>query len=55
MTTLDFHHDQDEFASEVREYVARHASMDREEYKKELLGLDSDDEDEFDEMDDDGI
>lgn len=48
-TTLGFHHDQVEFADEVREHVGCHASKSREEWKKELLGEDDSDDEEDDE------
>ena len=47
-TTLGYHHDQVEFADEVREFVEEHASMTRTEWRKELLG--ESDEDKDDEM-----
>lgn len=56
-TTLGFHHDQVEFADEVREHVDMHASKSREEWKQQLLGeveedVDSEERDEDeDEMD----
>jgi hypothetical protein len=57
-TTLGFHHDQVEFADEVREHVEQYALRSRESWKKLLLeGVDSEDEDdglenEGDEVDD---
>ena len=45
-TTLSYHHDQVEFADEVREHVDRYASKSREEWKKQLLG---EEDDSFDE------
>ena len=36
---LGYHHDQVEYADEVREYVETHALKSREEWKEELLGL----------------
>ncbi len=61
-TTLGFHHDQVEFADEVREHVRDYARQSRAWWKAELLGeehiddgnsdiLDEDDEDD-EEMDD---
>lgn len=38
IATLAFHHDQVEFADEVREWVRRHASKSREQLKKKVLG-----------------
>lgn len=62
-TTLGYHHDQVEFAEEVREHVDRYASQSRDEWKKVLLGEDDDsfddedeemeDEDEMDDEDED--
>ena len=57
-TTLGFHHDQVEFAEEVREYVDRYASSSREEWKARVLGEEVDsgegeDDDDEDEMDED--
>ena len=54
-TTLGYHHDQVEFADEVRDHVDRYASKSREEWRKTLLGEEDEDEDvdEEDEMDDD--
>lgn len=48
-TTLGFHHDQVEFAEEVREHVDLYASRSREWWRKEVLGEghDGDDEDEY--------
>ena len=58
-TTLGFHHDQVEFADEVREHVDEYASTSREEWRKALLGEeDSEEEDEEDEVlgdEDDGF
>jgi ubiquitin-protein ligase len=43
MSTLGFHHDQVEFADEVREHVENNASRSRESWKKLLLeGVDDD-------------
>lgn len=44
ITTLGFHHDQVEFADEVREHVDRYAYKSREQWKRQLLGEDSVDE-----------
>lgn len=54
-TTLGFHHDQVEFADEVREHVDRYASQTRAEWKAELLGEDDGDDGEGgdDEMEED--
>ncbi|ROW08830.1 hypothetical protein VMCG_02985 [Cytospora schulzeri] len=38
LTTLGFHHDEVEFASEVREHVRKHASTTRNQWKARLLG-----------------
>ncbi|GIZ49598.1 hypothetical protein CKM354_001262800 [Cercospora kikuchii] len=37
---LDYHHDQVDFAEEVRAHVRKHASKTREQWKEELLGED---------------
>ena len=44
-TTLGFHHDQVEFAEEVRDHVDRHAFKTREDWRKILLG--EEDEEDF--------
>lgn len=44
-TTLGYHHDQVEYAQEVRDHVARHASKTRMEWRAGLLGLEVEDED----------
>ena len=36
--TLGYHHDQVEFADEVREHVAKHAKKSRDEWECELVG-----------------
>lgn len=36
--TLGFHHDEVEFADEVRDHVQRHALKTRDQWKAELLG-----------------
>jgi len=36
--TLGYHHDQVEFADEVREHVAKHASKSAAEWREELTG-----------------
>lgn len=38
IATLGFHHDQVEFAKEVRDHVRTHAGKSREEWSRELLG-----------------
>lgn len=43
-TTLSYHHDEVEFADEVREHVKKHASTTREEWRKEILEETEDDE-----------
>ncbi|KAK4500447.1 hypothetical protein PRZ48_008636 [Zasmidium cellare] len=49
-TTLGYHHDQVEFAEDVRAHAERHASKTRAEWKAELVGgADEDGEDEDDE------
>lgn len=61
-TTLGFHHDEVEFADEVREFVDEHALKSRNEWRKELLGeedeeleeSDEDEEGDEGEMDDEG-
>lgn len=52
--TLGYHHDQVEFADEVRESVQKYASKTREEWKTELLdgGNWGNDEEEADEDED---
>ena len=53
-TTLGFHHDQVEFADEVREHVQRHARKTREQWKKILLREEEDESvEEVDEADED--
>jgi hypothetical protein len=51
-TTLGFHHDEVEFADELREHVHKHALKTREQWKESLLGMDEDDEDDEDEDND---
>jgi len=48
-TTLGFHHDEVEFADEVRDHVKRHASKSREQWKAEMIGESGEDVDEQDE------
>lgn len=36
-TTLDYHHDQIDFADEVRNHVTKHASRSRSQWKRELV------------------
>lgn len=42
-TTLGYHHDQVEFAEEVRAHVQRHATKTRQEWRDELVGEDGED------------
>ena len=57
--TLGYHHDEEEFADEVREHVRRHASKGREQWKKILMGEEVDDdggeEEDAEGSDDDGF
>lgn len=53
--TLEYHHDQVEFAEQVREYVRKHASRSREDWRARVLGEveesgdEAEEEDEYDE------
>ena len=49
--TLGFHHDQVEFADEVREHVGRYANKSREQWKAILLGDEDEDDDEDEDED----
>ena len=56
--TLGFHHDEVEFAEEVRDHVQRHALKTREQWRAEILcenelEEDEDDDDEGEEDEDD--
>jgi ubiquitin-protein ligase len=42
--TLGYHHDQVEYGDEVREYVRKHASKRRAQWKRDLLGGEDDDD-----------
>jgi ubiquitin-protein ligase len=52
IATLGFHHDQVEFADEVRDHVSMYARKSREQWKKELLGEEDSEEDEDEEDED---
>lgn len=45
--------DQDDFAEAVREHVGHHASKSREEWRKEILGVDASDEDQVEDEEED--
>lgn len=53
-TTLGYHHDQVEFAEEVRAHVQRHATKTRQEWQVELVGEDGEDGDSDEDGDEDG-
>ncbi|KAF2158863.1 hypothetical protein M409DRAFT_61284 [Zasmidium cellare ATCC 36951] len=47
-TTLGYHHDQVEFAEDVRAHAQRHASKTRQQWKEELIGEDENEEEDGD-------
>ena len=52
-STLEFHHDEVEFADDVRQFVRRHAMKNREAWKKELIEEEDEMEEQDEEMGDD--